>query len=100
MKLKREIEYQNSHIFYSFSGSSGSEREKNVTIFVKKRAKYMYMYSDIANNFIVNFQCRLRYHRTCCVPIFDKEKLNTSYWGRRRENGAIPLSSFFCEKMD
>lgn len=33
MKLKREIEYQNSHIFYSFSGSSGSEREKNVTIF-------------------------------------------------------------------
>lgn len=36
MKLKREIEYQNSHIFDSFSGSSGSEREKNVTIFVKK----------------------------------------------------------------
>lgn len=33
MKLKREIEYQNSHIFDSFSGSSGSEREKNVTIF-------------------------------------------------------------------
>lgn len=98
MKLKREIEYQNSHIFYSFSGSSGCEREKNVTIFFNKRAKYMYI--DISNNFIVNFECRLRNHRTSCVPIFDKEKLNTSYWGRRRENGAIPSSSFFCEKMD
>lgn len=98
MKLKREIEYQNSHNFDSFSGSSGSEREKNVTIFFNKRAKYMYI--DISNNFIVNFECRLRNHRTSCVPIFDKEKLNTSYWGRRRENGAIPSSSFFCEKMD
>lgn len=71
MKLKREIEYQNSHIFDSFSGSSGSEREKNVTIFFNKRAKYMYI--DISNNFIVNFECRLRNHQTSCVPIFDKK---------------------------
>lgn len=41
MKLKREIEYQIyfSNIFDSFSGSSGSNERKNVTIFVNKKGK-------------------------------------------------------------
>lgn len=52
------------------------------------------MCSNIANNFIVNFECRLRNHRTYRVLVFNKEKLNTSYWARRCENGATIIVIF------